>query len=412
MEGAQDFPSYSTVLDSAKNVGFSWVRINGIPVCWDQLTVAEVAEEAKPFIEALSVKGLNIVVTWVPYNQPTYDDMGDFFRCLVEVFDGDGQDYSGRFGSVQELSATVGHPVQYWKIMTESNIVGPVNRNAPYQPVYQLSDYGITDSCLADSVEDIVSPKGYVRWSILWKWFKLYQQALNDLAHYIESNANAIHGAFPEARVIAPSFHMVDLAFWIKAVDAYGNPGKVLFRYYPDGDDWSDELNGTDEHRRKYWHHLLGLNTDGDSLLLGQEIDVIGAHYGSVLEWRRTRTICNEWYDARGIPRRPFWVMEIGGDPCFANNPPQELKQAMYYRDTFVQWLEAVDAGEFDPKKDKVFVFTLWHYDVNNYGGLLHHDNLKPRTAYHTMRNIIRGSANYSAMVDTLLVKPSDVNIR
>jgi hypothetical protein len=387
-------PSFGEVLDSAKTAGFSWIRINGIPNGWHPVDYKDAAERAKPCIEALIKRKLNIVVTWVPDGGHSHAQRDSFWKCMVEVFDGDGEGYTDSSGNVlvDELAATVDRPVQYWKIMTESNVCGPVNRNVPYQPVHQLSDYGITDSCLHDSVEGVVSPIGHTSSSVLWNWFKLYQQALNDLAHYIETSANAIHGTYPEAKIIAPSFHMVDLAFWIQAVDAYGNPGKVGFFYYPDGAKWSDELTGTNEHRRKYWHNLLSFDADSDGVLLGEEIDVIGAHYSSVWEWRRTREICREWYVAHGISPKPFWVMEIGGDDYFANDSSGELRQATYYRDTFTQWLDAMDAGEFNPKEDKVFVFTLWHYDVNNYGGLLYHDDLKPKTAYYAMRNMIYGN--------------------
>jgi hypothetical protein len=238
----------------------------------------------------------------------------------------------------------------------------------------------------------------------------LYKEALKDLARYIEKSANAIHDAYPDAKVIAPSFHMDDLAFWIKAVDKAGNVGKVGFFCYPDGTNWStpEKPVTKDEHRRKYWHHLLSLNTDGDSLLLGEEIDVIGAHYGDVWEWRRTKAICDKWYnDSAGITPKPFWVMETGGDSVFANNWSEEIEQATYYRDTFIQWLDAVDANEFDPKEDKVFVFTLWHYDPPNYGGLLYRDTLKPKIAYYTMRDFTYGSVDYYTDVDTSLTKPS-----
>ena len=174
-------PSFGEVIDSAKTAGFSWIRINGIPNGWRPVDYIDAAERAKPCIEALISRGLNTVVTWVPDGGHNHAQRDSFWKCMVEVYDGDGKGYADSLGNVlvEELSATVSRPVQYWKIMTESNVCGPVNRNAPYQPVHQLSDYGITDNCLVDSVETVVAPKWWhLPGHVSRKWFKLYQQAL------------------------------------------------------------------------------------------------------------------------------------------------------------------------------------------------------------------------------------------
>jgi hypothetical protein len=144
-------PSFGEVVDSAKAAGFSWIRINGIPNGWQAVDYIDAAKNAKPCIEALIDAGLNIVVTWVPDSSHTPAQRDLFWKCMVEVYDGDGVGYTEVSADstdtvhVAELAATVGHPVQYWKIMTESNICGPVNANVPYQPVHKLTDYDIKD---------------------------------------------------------------------------------------------------------------------------------------------------------------------------------------------------------------------------------------------------------------------------
>ncbi len=170
---------YMPKIDSSLSCGLSWNRPNCVPFAdflQDEDGYFDFAE-IDSFVMFMQEKGMNILYLGNPPNHyasldSVNDTLGyyDYFRTLVERYDGDGEGYTTMWGQEVSEPAWLKKPIKYWNICNE-----------PYS-IHFWPEY----------------------WNRSWGWPNYGKRTIEDFRTYVRVSSKGIHDADPEAKVIAP----------------------------------------------------------------------------------------------------------------------------------------------------------------------------------------------------------------